>query len=190
MFELSVLPADVDGQTLPIVLQCLLFTVFAHPLSVLGALHLHKTLKTHSQTLRQTDGSTSEYGLGPVAYLSQQPVGEVLADLAKGKCEVQDVLVGELAGWDPSDVDHLTGAALQDRNTLQSPQRAVVKPPDDLTGPGPGRVHLDGGVGGGMTDADWTAAHRRRHVTAVELGHGSSFFFGLKLKVGLRRTRR
>lgn len=116
MFELSVLPADVDGQTLPIVLQRLLFTVFAHPLCVLGTLHLHETLKTHSQTLGQTAGSTSEYGLSPVAYLSQQPVGEVLADLAKGQCEVQDVLVGELAGGDPSDVDHLTGAALQDRN--------------------------------------------------------------------------
>lgn len=137
VFELSVLPADVDGQTLPIVLERLLFTVFAHPLCVLGALHLHKTLKAHSQTLRHTAGSTSEHGLGLVAYLSQQPVGEVFADLAKGQCEVQDVLVGELAGGDPSDVDHLTGATLQDRNAPQSPKRAVVKPPDDLSGPGP-----------------------------------------------------
>lgn len=50
-------------------------------------------------------------------------------------------------------------------------------------------VHLDGRVAGGVTDPHRPAAHGRRDVTAVELGHGSSLLFSLKLKVGLRGTR-
>lgn len=52
MFELSVLPADVDSQTLSVVLQCLFLTVFTHFLCVLGFLHLDETLKTDRQTVQ------------------------------------------------------------------------------------------------------------------------------------------
>lgn len=45
--------------------------------------------------------------------------------------------------------------------------------------------HLDGGVGGGVADADGAAAHRGRDVAAVEVSHGVSFFFCLELQVGL-----
>lgn len=49
-------------------------------------------------------------------------------------------------------------------------------------------AHLDGGVAGGVTDPDRTAAHRRRDVGAVEAGHGFGLLFALKLKVRLPET--
>lgn len=48
-----------------------------------------------------------------------------------------------------------------------------------------GVTHLDGGIGGGVADADWAAAHRGRDIAAVEVSHGASFFFCLELQVGL-----
>lgn len=46
MFELSVLPADVDGQTFPVELGWIGFAVFSHLLCILGFLHLYETLRT------------------------------------------------------------------------------------------------------------------------------------------------
>lgn len=53
---------------------------------------------------------------------------------------------------------------------------------------GGGAADLDGGVAGGVTDADRAAAHRRCNVGVVEAGHGFSLFFRLKLQVRLPQT--
>lgn len=50
--------------------------------------------------------------------------------------------------------------------------------------------HLDGGVGGGVADADGAAAHRGRDIAAVEVSHGASFFFCLELQVSLESGER
>lgn len=41
-----------------------------------------------------------------------------------------------------------------------------------------------------MADADRAAAHRGRDIAAVEVSHGASFFFCLKLQVGLWEEKR
>lgn len=46
MFELPVLPADVDGESFAVVLERLLLAVFTHLLCILSAVHLHKALHT------------------------------------------------------------------------------------------------------------------------------------------------
>lgn len=125
MFELSVLPADVDSQTLSVVLQCLFLTVFTHFLCVLGFLHLDETLKTDRQTVqsdRRVRHSQSDRRFRQrVLYLSLQPVGEILPDLSERLGQFQDVCVGEFTGGDLTDVDDLTGAALENQ------QRGVIK---------------------------------------------------------------
>lgn len=134
--------------------------------------------------------------------------------------QFQDVCVGEFTGGDLTDVDDLTGAALENQHReessncsshqtnvnlyttdpgvfclqstgllslhIQNEQLHIVKTevlPVELRN----TIHLNGRVARGVTDPHRPAAHRRRDVTAVKLGHGSSFFFGLKLKVGLMR---
>lgn len=46
MFELPVLPADVDGESLAVVLERLLLAVFTHLLRIISTMHLHKALHT------------------------------------------------------------------------------------------------------------------------------------------------
>lgn len=46
MFELPVLPADVDGESFAVVLEWVLLAVFTHLLCILSTLHLHKALHT------------------------------------------------------------------------------------------------------------------------------------------------
>lgn len=46
MFELPVLPADVDGEFFAIVLERLVLAVFTHLLCILSILHLHKALRS------------------------------------------------------------------------------------------------------------------------------------------------
>lgn len=49
MFELPVLPADVDHQTVPVKLQSLFFAVLAHLLGILGVLHFDERLKPNRE---------------------------------------------------------------------------------------------------------------------------------------------
>lgn len=112
MFELSVLPADIDGQTLPIKLHWFFFTVFSHLLCILSSLHLNETLKTDGQTDNQSVGKPVSQSARQVVYLSLQPVGKILSDSSKWLGQFQDVCVRKFAGRQLSDVDHLTGATL------------------------------------------------------------------------------
>lgn len=52
------------------------------------------------------------------AYLSPQPVGEVLVNGSKGLNQGQNVLVREFTGGQSTDVDHLTGTTLEEGHTL------------------------------------------------------------------------
>lgn len=100
MFELSVLPADVDGQTFTAQLGWISFTVFGHFLCFLCVLHLDKTLgdrKHQSDTLNTYSAVLllfkTQLVLVFVLYLSLQPVGEILLDSPKWLGQFQDGVI-------------------------------------------------------------------------------------------------
>lgn len=53
-------------------------------------------------------------------YLSLDPVGEVFPDSPERLSQFQDVVVGILAGGDLSNVNHLTGAALNHKHRVSN----------------------------------------------------------------------
>lgn len=113
MFELPVLPADVDHQTIPTELQRLFFAVLAHLLRILGVLHFDERLKTRRKASFVSDRSKlkdllltfppprpstccDRLGVGVEAalpYLPLDPVGEVFADFPERLCQFEDGLV-------------------------------------------------------------------------------------------------
>lgn len=94
MFELSVLPADVDSQTFAVEFWRIGFAIFSHFLCILCFLHLNETLRTQT-----SDGfklkllRTLKYPQDSVPYLSLDPVEEILPDFPVRLCEFQDGFV-------------------------------------------------------------------------------------------------